>query len=300
MSEGRITKLISYDKVPNLGYIVSDKNCLPYTLLYFTYISMFKLKYDTKDSSDIDYSALLTMLSGYPYLKKKRLKSIFGTYDHFDVADYRAMFEEELAPFNTNIGICRLEDDFMTFAEDVYQNIVKFTSPVFYLLDHQIMSRTPKPDTRTPHKNWHVMGFYLASPTEIHFFDSVTGLYKLTLDEGDKVEDLARDLRRLIHKRWSVRDYLEPDKDAAEGTSTNKNVFYNFTASRFVDSHTATAKRLKSALLSCIDNHSFDVKTLDAAIQEDAKKVNFFKRCFYTLQILENQFDVEPVVEHKM
>jgi hypothetical protein len=143
---------------------------LSYTILYFTYISIYTLKYGAQADGAIDYAALLDVLSKYPSSKKRQLNSIFSSYNNHNVADYRAMFDEELAPFNMNDGPSRMEDDFKAFAEAIYKNIKNFAAPTFYLLDHQILAGTYHPNKFNRHKNWCAMGFYLASLTEIHFF----------------------------------------------------------------------------------------------------------------------------------
>ena len=185
--KGKIIAHIPFNQMLSWENAKVGGRCGSFTHFYHLYISAFK--FNDPKANQIDYSALLSVLNGISDEEKAYLSK---------------------SPYEKHLSSCvsvESECNIGFISEQIFGKLCHFKYPSFYCLRFK-----DGRETLLGFPLAHFVGLYVASPTEIHFFDANTGLFKMELPSEYTEDDLEEDLIELMFKKnIAFKWYFNPE-----------------------------------------------------------------------------------------
>lgn len=245
---------IKFNQIWHFDDVRVGGNCFAYTALYFTYISFFHLK-----DQPVEYFALLDVLNNIPVKEKRELQ----------LQQDSNVKNNAIATLNRNkegVGSANIPG-FKRDCQNIFDNLSAFEKPSFYFVEYIDLKNTLLGSGLS-----HAVGIYIASKKQIHFFDSVSGLYILDLPDNYSKENLHDDLIELMFKKnFLLKNFAD--------TQSQTLIFCNY-ESHFVNEEKNRNQEAKDFLCSFIVDPN-----VDASLTAFPKEIqNFLKLNMYVIQ----------------
>lgn len=203
-----VTDHIPFSQTYNFRDLLDGGNCQAYAILFFTYLSALQLK---NPSSPIDYSYLVAVLKNYNHTEIHALNENQSNYYEYarNCQEIKEMLDREYAILNVNHQFPGWHNQLYEFACMILCHREHFNDigPTFYFLTIRDSKKLNFNDNTVIS---HIVGFYLASPNEIHFFDANRGLYVLSLPTDINEVELKEDLLNLVIPNYPILKYFIP------------------------------------------------------------------------------------------
>ncbi len=272
-----ITHPIYFNQMLKPSDLKSIGNCYAYSILFFTYISCHLINHP---KSNIDYSDLLLIFNTYDSNKKKKLSAMQEKYNTPFGVNYREIMDNEVSILNDNSHFFEKTDYFSNFCGFILNDINHFYAPVFYFFsywrENKFLGVFPVS---------HSVAFYLPSPDELHFFDSLSGLHILKLPSRCNKNDLHDKLIELLFKQNKFLKYCLKLEKAS--------LIYEYERTVFPEKNYEPANQkirafLQSTPTSVDDKFLNDVLVENKYLQKDHIR-GFLERHTFILQTRKNQ-----------
>lgn len=252
---------IKFNQIWHFDDVKVGGNCFCYTALFFTYISIFHLK-----NEPVEYFALLDVLNNIPIKEKRGIQ----------LEQDRKVMDNEIAALNRNkegFGLAKISG-FKRHCQNIFDNLSAFENPSFYFFEYIDLKNTLLGSGIS-----HSVGIYIFSKKQIHFFDSVSGLYILDLPDNYSNEHLYDDLIELIFKKnFLLKHFVDNQSQTL--------IFCNY-ESHFINEEKNRNQEAKDFLCSFI----FD-PNVDASLTDFPKEIqNFLKLNMYVIQQINSKME---------
>lgn len=180
-----VRHLYNFNQMFNMRDLMDGGNCAAYCLLVMSYISMFSVKYP---KTEINYSRLDKALKTFPQIDKHILN--WNQVKHYNIINLiEYTISNETKPVDTL-------EFFKCLSIEIFKDCAKFSSPIFYLITFEDESQKIM-----GHIISHVVLLYIPSCSELHFFDSLSGIHIIHLPETVAIDNLHDILIDLIFKK---------------------------------------------------------------------------------------------------
>lgn len=180
-----VRHLHSFNQMLHFRDLKEGGNCAAYCLLVMSYISMFNVKYP---KTAINYSRLNKALKNFPQSDKRTLN--INQYKHYDIINLHEYKIKKVENLDNTVEF------FKFLSIEILIDCTQFKSPLFYIITFvdeykKIMG----------HVISHAVLLYISASHELHFFDSLSGLYILNLPKIISLDHLRDHLVNLIFKK---------------------------------------------------------------------------------------------------